>query len=151
MAYKNEFTLSDRLLARKCSTYTDMKPESWGVNEITWQSQGYVACVTDGLLIKSPMHIRATILQDPRQLQGFKLSKPARVTNRGYKLALHNMAFFSPLLFCMFVMVPVSPVMSKADYRSVMPAERICKPGPPLKATTGKTNCLVIGDSISIG
>lgn len=48
-------------------------------------------------------------------------------------------------------MAPVSPVMSKPDYRSDMPAERICKPGPPLKATTGKTNYLVIGDSISIG
>ena len=48
-------------------------------------------------------------------------------------------------------MAPVSPVMSKPDYRSDMPAERICKPGPSLKATTGKTNCLVIGDSISIG
>lgn len=35
--------------------------------------------------------------------------------------------------------------------RSVIPAERLCKPGPPLRRTPGKINCLVIGDSISIG
>ena len=35
--------------------------------------------------------------------------------------------------------------------RYVIPADRICKPGPPLKGKPGKINCLIIGDSISIG
>ncbi|XP_068745192.1 uncharacterized protein [Montipora capricornis] len=34
---------------------------------------------------------------------------------------------------------------------SVVPADRICKPGPPLKRISGKINCLIIGDSVSIG
>ncbi|KAL9983921.1 hypothetical protein ACROYT_G006167 [Oculina patagonica] len=61
------------------------------------------------------------------------------------------MAFFLSFILYVFVMTSVSPVISNADNWSVIPAERICKPGPPLKATTGKMNCLVIGDSISIG
>lgn len=61
------------------------------------------------------------------------------------------MGSFSSFVFCVFVMAPVSSVMSNADYWSVIPAERICKPGPPLTVTTGKMNCLIIGDSISIG
>ena len=60
-------------------------------------------------------------------------------------------AFSCVFIFYAIVMVPVSPVMTNADYCSVMTAERICKPGPPLKAMTGKTNCLIIGDSISTG
>ena len=59
--------------------------------------------------------------------------------------------FSCVFIFYVIAMVFVSSVMSNADYCSVMPAERICKPGPPLKAMTGKTNCLIIGDSISIG
>lgn len=62
-----------------------------------------------------------------------------------------KMPLFFPFIFNVFVMASVSHAMSYADYSSVIPAERICKPGPPLKATTGKINCLIIGDSISIG
>ena len=34
--------------------------------------------------------------------------------------------------------------------RSVIPAERLYKPGTPWRRTPGKINCLVIGDSVSI-
>ena len=58
---------------------------------------------------------------------------------------------WSASIFHLIVMVSVCQVMSTADDSSVMPAERICKPGPPLKAVTGKMNCLIIGDSVSMG
>lgn len=58
-------------------------------------------------------------------------------------------------LFCFtlyaYFMASFSPLLGSADYQSIIPAERICKPGPQLKASLDKTNCLVIGDSISIG
>ena len=63
---------------------------------------------------------------------------------------MFNGVFSCVFIFYVIVMVPGSSAISNADYCSVMPAERICKPGPPLKAMTGKTNCLIIGDSISI-
>ena len=55
-----------------------------------------------------------------------------------------------PLVCCAFLLVFVTLVKTD-DSRSVIPAERLCLPGPPLKRTPGKINCLVIGDSISIG
>ncbi|KAJ7392500.1 hypothetical protein OS493_012169 [Desmophyllum pertusum] len=58
------------------------------------------------------------------------------------------MTFCLSFIFYAFLMASVSPV-SAID--SVIPVGRICKPGPPLKASPGKMNCLVIGDSISIG
>lgn len=50
-----------------------------------------------------------------------------------------------------YLIASFSPLLGSAGYQSITPAERICKPGPPLKASLEKTNCLVIGDSISIG
>ena len=69
----------------------------------------------------------------------------------GYHFGVAVMGSFSSFIFYVFVITPVSSFMSNADYWSVIPAERICKPGPPLKVTTGKINCLIIGDSVSIG
>ena len=54
------------------------------------------------------------------------------------------------LVCCVFLLVFASSVKTD-DSRSLIPAERLCLPGPPLKRTPGKINCLVIGDSISIG
>ena len=63
-------------------------------------------------------------------------------------------SFLFSLNLYVYLMASISPLICSADYQldqSIIPAERICKPGPPLKASPGKTNCLVIGDSISIG
>ena len=57
------------------------------------------------------------------------------------------MNIFAILFLCGLV----SLSKSLSDLPSVVSAERICKPGPPLKRTPGKINCLIIGDSISIG
>lgn len=57
------------------------------------------------------------------------------------------MNIFAILFFCGLV----SLSKSLSDPPSVVSADRICKPGPPLKRTPGKTNCLIIGDSVSIG
>ena len=102
----------------------------------------------------------------PSQLSYRKWSKnlKCRMKNRRVLQFLLQSNFFAGYHFgvtfngafsCVFVfyviVIPVSSVTSNADYCSVMPAERICKPGPPLKAMSGKTNCLIIGDSTSIG
>ena len=57
------------------------------------------------------------------------------------------MNIFAIFFFCGLV----SLSKSLSDPPSVVSADRICKPGPPLKRTPGKTNCLIIGDSVSIG
>lgn len=62
-----------------------------------------------------------------------------------------NFCFSLALACCAFILSSVSSVTTEDRVGSVIPAERICKPGPPSKETSGKINCLVIGDSISIG
>ena len=69
----------------------------------------------------------------------------------GYHFGVTLIGFLSSFIFYVIVLAPVSSVMGNADNWSVMPAERICKPGPPLKAMTGKMNCLIIADSVGIG
>lgn len=61
----------------------------------------------------------------------------------------------SSLLCCLSLCLLIFIFSVRTNYidiqPNVLPADRICKPGPPLKRSTGKVNCLVIGDSISIG
>lgn len=103
--------------------------------------------------ITFPMEVIENVLKSTMQQEGRVLKFPA-LSNfcAGYHFGMITvMGSFSSFIFYVFVTAPVSSVMSNADYWSVIPAERICKPGPPLTVTTGKMNCLIIGDSISIG
>ncbi|XP_068707870.1 uncharacterized protein [Montipora foliosa] len=61
------------------------------------------------------------------------------------------MNFFLLLAVCASVNLDLPTLVNAENISTVIPAERICKTGPPLAKTPGKFNCLVIGDSISIG
>ena len=61
------------------------------------------------------------------------------------------MTFSLVLLYYVSANLALTSSVHLADLPSVIPAQRICKSGPPLRRTPGKINCLVIGDSISIG
>lgn len=93
------------------------------------------------------------MLKQPKMQKGKRVLQFYPLSNffAGYHFGACQTRIGFFLSFIFYVMVPLSSVVSNANYWSVMPAERICKPGPPLKATTGKMNCLIIGDSVSIG
>ena len=83
-------------------------------------------------------------------LGSYVFQSPAQSFNFNSTTQDQKMNLCFSLVCCGFLLVFATSV--KTDViRSVIPAERLCLPGPPLKRTPGKINCLVIGDSISIG
>lgn len=61
------------------------------------------------------------------------------------------MKFSELFMLCASVNIISGTFVNTKDLPSIIPAERICKSGPASKNIPGKLNCLIIGDSISIG
>lgn len=61
------------------------------------------------------------------------------------------MKFSGLFMLCASVNIISGTFVNTKDLPSIIPAERICKSGPASKNIPGKLNCLIIGDSISIG